>query len=340
MQWLLSKPPTRANNLTRTGAGRFGPAPLLNSSAQTLMSHRPSPVTHAGAVVRRPSPWPWLAPVALMIGLFYLYPVLDALRLAFTDAALTSSDENFSTRALFAVLSSPALPTILGNTVIFVGASVIGQTLFGLAIALLVVRGERNNLPGMLVLRTIVLAAWVIPGIANGIIWSMLFSESPFGAINSVLRILNIPTVAWLSTPANAMMSVVIANVWQGTAFSMIVLYAALRAIDPTLYEAAAIDGARAWDRFRFITLPQLRAALLVNAILITIQTLNTFDSIISLTGGGPGRATEVLSLFTYNTVFYNFDLAGGSVLSLVLLLSALALAALYARFLPREEKR
>ncbi len=280
---------------------------------------------------------PWLAPVMVMIGLFYLYPVLDALRLAFTNASLTGGEEIYSTQAFSAVLTSPALPTILKNTAIFTAASVAGQQLLGLAIALLVVRGERNRLPGMLALRTIVLTAWVVPGIANGVIWSMLFNEAPFGAINSILRLVDIAPVAWLSNPTNAMISVVIANVWQGTAFSMIVLYAALRAIDPTLYEAAAVDGARAWDRFFLITLPQLRAALLINAILITIQTLNSFDAVISLTGGGPWRATEVLSLFTYNTVFYNFDLAGGSVLSILLLVLALALAGLYIVFLPRR---
>lgn len=299
--------------------------------SETGARHLPPPGTGS-------SPWPWLAPVLLVIGLFYLYPILDALRLAFTNASLTGGGEQYTTRSLQSVISNPALPTVLSNTAVFTIASVVGQQLLGLGIALLVIRGERNKLPGMLLLRTIVLAAWVVPGIANGIIWSMLFSESPFGAINSVLRLLDLPPVAWLSNPANAMMSAIIANIWQGTAFSMIVLYAALKTIDPALYEAAAVDGARPWERFWFITLPQMRAALLVNSILITIQTLNTFDTIIALTGGGPGRATEVLSLFAYNTVFYSFDLAGGSVLSIVLLVISLVLAALYALFLPRRE--
>nr|WP_244640274.1 sugar ABC transporter permease [Devosia pacifica] len=274
----------------------------------------------------------------LVIGAFYIYPIIDALRLAFTDATLTGGAESYTVRSLQRVLSNPALPTILSNTAIFTAASVVGQQLLGLSVALLVVRGERHHLPGMLVLRTIVLAAWVVPGIANGVIWSMLFSESPFGAINGVLRLLELPTVAWLSNPANAMLSAIIANVWQGTAFSMIVLYAALKSVDPSLYEAAAVDGAPAWERFWFITLPQLKAAILVNSILITIQTLNTFDAILALTGGGPGRATEVLSLFAYNTVFYQFDLAGGSALSILLLLISLVLAALYMLFMPKRD--
>jgi len=117
----------------------------------------------------------------------------------------------------------------------------------------------------------------------------------------------------------------------------MIVMYAALKTIDPVLYEAAAVDGASPLQRFWYVTLPQLRTAILVNMVIITIQTLNTFDAILSLTGGGPGRATEVLSLFTYNLVFRNFDLAGGSVLSVLMLVISLALAMIYARFLPRE---
>ncbi len=118
----------------------------------------------------------------------------------------------------------------------------------------------------------------------------------------------------------------------------MVVMYAAIKAIDPELYEAAEMDGANPWQRLIYITLPQLRAAILVNMILITIQTLNTFDAIISLTGGGPGRATEVLSLYTFNVVFRNYDLAAGAVLSILMLVISLSLALVYARFLPKGE--
>ena len=284
------------------------------------------------------NPFTWLVPVAVMLGVFYLYPIVDVFRLALTNASLVGNDERYTLVTLRAMFENPALFDILKTTFVFTFASVIGQQVFGLAIALLVMRGERRKLKGMVALRTIVLIAWVIPGIANGLIWQMLFSESPFGAINSVLRLAHISPVAWLSDPNIAMLSAVISNVWRGTAFSMIVFYAALKAIDPTLYEAASVDGAGHVQKLRFITLPQLRAAILVNSILVTIQTLNTFDAIISLTGGGPGRATEVLSLFTFNTVFRNYDLAGGSVLSVLMLVISLVLALFYASFMPRRE--
>ena len=282
---------------------------------------------------------PWLMPTLLVLGLFYLYPVVEALRLAFTDARLFDTSAQFSLASITSVLDSSTLGVILRNTLVYTLASVAGQVALGLCIALLVVRAERARLRGTLVLRTIVLAAWVIPAIANGIIWQLLFSEAPFGAINSALRLIGASPVAWLSDPANAMASAVIATVWQGTAYSMILLYAALKSIDPALYEAAAIDDATGPERFWFITLPHLRAALLVNAILILIMTLNMFDTILSLTGGGPGRATEVLSLHAYNTVFRNFELGRGAALAVLLLVISLALTALLTLLLPKDRR-
>ena len=168
----------------------------------------------------------------------------------------------------------------------------------------------------------------------------MLFNEAPFGGLNSILLAFGVAPVQWLSDPDIVMWSVVLSNIWRGTAFSMVVMYAALKAIDPALYEAADVDGANPWQRFWYVTLPMLRTAILVNLILITIQTLNTFDAIISLTGGGPGRATEVLSLYTFNVVFRNYDLASGAVLSIVMLIISLGLAIIYAKFLPKESKQ
>lgn len=282
------------------------------------------------------SPVLWLLPLLGVLGLFYLYPIVDVFRLAATNATLLGRDEEYTAGSIRGVFANPDLPGVLWTTAVFTLFSVAGQQALGLAIALVVVRSEQRRLKGATLLRTVVLVAWVIPGIANGLIWQMLFSEAPFGAINSTLRLIGLPRVAWLSDPEIAMVSTIISNIWRGTAFSMIVLYAALKSIDPIYYEAGRIDGASGPQMLRHLTLPLIRPALLVNSILITIQTLNTFDAIISLTGGGPGRATEVISLFTFNTVFRNYDLAAGSVLSILMLAISLVLAVFYAAFLPR----
>jgi multiple sugar transport system permease protein len=143
--------------------------------------------------------------------------------------------------------------------------------------------------------------------------------------------------VSWLSDTKLAVVSVIVANIWRGTAFTMLLLYAALYTVDESLVDAARVDGAGRWRTLWHITLPQIRPVLLVNVILITIATLNTFDMVLALTGGGPAQATEVLALHTYNNVFVNFDLAGGCVLAVLLLLASLVLTAGYRRLL-REE--
>ena len=282
---------------------------------------------------------PWLVPAVLLLAAFYAVPILDVARLAFTDATLIRPASGLSTRALGAMLADPALPQILATTALFTGASVIALQVAGLGIALMMVRGERRGLRGMTALRTLILAAWVVPGIAGGLIGGMLLSEAPFGAVNSALRLIGLPPIVWLSDPAMALVSAVIANLWQGTAFSMIVFYAALKGIDPVPHEAAAIEGASPAQTLRHVTLPLLRGAVLVNSVLVTMQTLNTFDAVLALTGGGPGRATEVLALFTFNTVFRNLDLAGGAALALILFALSLSLAlVLWARLGGRED--
>lgn len=281
--------------------------------------------------------WPWLAPALLVLAGFYLVPFFDVVRLAFGNATLLRPVTEYGVSGIAQTINAPALPGILWITALFTVASVLGILSLGLVVALVVVRGERRRLRGMLALRTVVLTAWVVPGIANGLIWQMLFSEAPFGAMNSMLGLIGIAPIRWISDPANAMLSAVIANVWQGTAFAMIVLYAARRGLDPDLYSAAAIDNAGSIAQFFFITLPQLKPAVLVATVLVTIQTLNTFDVILALTGGGPGRTTEVLSLFVFNTVFYSFDLSGGAVLALILVVIAMMLTAIYIRVLTRH---
>lgn len=288
---------------------------------------------------RQGAVWPWLAPALLVLGGFYLVPLFDVVRLAFGNATLLRPATEYGLDGIGQVISAPALPGILWSTALFTTASVLGILALGLAVALLVVRGEMRQLWGMTALRTVVLTAWVVPGIANGLIWQMLFSEAPFGAMNSMLGLVGIAPIRWISDPGNAMFSAVIANIWQGTAFAMIVIYAARRGLDPDLYAAAAIDGAGPIARFYFITLAQLKPALLVATVLVTIQTLNTFDVILALTGGGPGRATEVLSLYVFNTVFYSFDLSGGAVLALILVGIAMGLTVVYIRLLTRDPR-
>ncbi|WP_421722959.1 carbohydrate ABC transporter permease [Bauldia sp.] len=308
--------------------------------SQTLpASASPTAVRHDRPERRRLADRPliWVAPLALLLFATYIYPALDVIRYSFTDATLLNPDFEYTTESYGAVIGNPDLPEILWVTLVFVAASVVLQLALGLLVALALYRGKQRNLPGVSFVRVIILASWIVPGVAAGIVWQLMFNEASYGFFNGVLRAVGLSPVAWLSDPDMAIWSAVIANVWRGTAFSMILLYAGLLVIPRSLYEAASVDGATAFRQFRYITLPQLRPIMLINTILISIFTLNTFDLILPLTGGGPGRATEVLALYAYNTVFRNFDLSSGSVLAVVLLLISIAFTFFYVRLLPKE---
>jgi multiple sugar transport system permease protein len=279
----------------------------------------------------------WLLPLTLLLAASYLFPAIDVFRFSFTDATLLNPDYEYTLGSYSMVTRNPDLPEILRATFVFVISSVVLQLVLGLLVAMSLHRGVRRGLWGVSFLRIVILASWIVPGVASGIVWQLMFNEASYGFLNGVLRAIGISPVPWLSDPSIAIWSAVLANVWRGTAFSMILLYAGLLVIPRSLYEAAEVDGANAFRQFRYITLPQLRPILLVNTILISIFTLNTFDLILPLTGGGPGRATEVLALYAYNTVFRNFDLSNGAVLAVMLLLISIVFTIFYVRLLPKE---
>jgi multiple sugar transport system permease protein len=289
---------------------------------------------------RRLSPAvPWLAPLVAIATLFYLWPALQVIRLSFTNASLLREGSSYTLETYSQTLSDPTLGKVLGVTVVFVGASIAGQLALGLFIALAVQRAVRRKLRGAVLVRSIVLCAWVMPGILIGVIWQIVLNESSFGLVNAFLaKVAGIDPVPFLSDTTWAVVSVIVANIWRGTAFSMLLLYAGLMAVNRELYEAARVDGAGRVRLLWHITLPQIRPILLVNAILITISTLNTFDMILSLTGGGPAQATEVLALHTYNSVFVNFNLAAGSVFAVILLVLSLLLTVGYRRLLRADQ--
>jgi multiple sugar transport system permease protein len=287
---------------------------------------------------RPPQQVPWLAPLIAVATLFFLWPVLNVIRLAFTNSTLLRDGYSYTFQTFSQTLTDPALPSVLGVTAIFVAASVAGQLLLGLLIAIVMQRAVARGLHGAVLVRSVVLSAWVMPGILIGVIWQIVLNEGPFGLVNSALGAVGIGPVSWLSDTKLAVVSAVTANIWRGTAFTMLLLYAALHTVNRELVDAAKVDGAGRLRTLWHVTLPQIRPVLLVNTILITIATLNTFDMILSLTGGGPAQATEVLALHTYNAVFVNFNLAGGCVFALFLLLASLILTVLYRRLLREEE--
>jgi multiple sugar transport system permease protein len=285
-------------------------------------------------------PLTWIAPAAAFLLVFRLYPLIEAIRMSFTNMSLIEPDYAYvGLGSYMQVLSSPSFWTMARVTLIFVALSVVLQIALGMILALAIDYGVNTKLKGTIATRVAVLSAWVIPGIVIGILWKIMLIETNYGVVNFMLVQLGFNVQAFLSDPQMALLSTVMANTWRGTAFSMIMLYAGLQQVPTHLYDAAKVDGAKAFQRFRYVTLPQIKPVVFINLVLITIYTLNTFDMIMSLTGGGPGHATEVLALFMYFEGFTRFDLGEAAAVAVMMLGVNVVMTAIYMRIFIEEEE-
>jgi len=269
----------------------------------------------------------WLAPAIALVALFLLYPILELLRIAFTDLGAPGAAYRYTLHSFRALAGDPQFYGMIAVTLIFVAASVALQLGLGLVLAWLFDAAERRQARGALAARVAVVSAWVIPGVMIGVIWKMLLVENRAGIVNYWLAQVGIGPLPLLSSGTLALVSVIAANVWRGTAFSMLMQYAGLRRIPIELHEAADLEGLSGWQRLRWVILPALAPILLLNLLLITIYTLNTFDMILPLTGGGPARRTEVVSLYMYRSAFYDLDSGKAAAIAIVMLLLNAALA-------------
>ncbi|MFB6227362.1 MAG: carbohydrate ABC transporter permease [Halobacteriales archaeon] len=276
-------------------------------------------------------PLPWLAPTLLALAVFQLYPMVQAIRMSFTNESLIRPNTEFVGLEQYVRLATdPVFWEMLRITAIYAFSSVVLHVLAGLVLALAIDYGVRRGLRGHLTTRVSVLLAWIVPGIIIGLVWKVMLVESQFGAVNHILGLVNVGPVPFRSDPTLALVSTIIAGTWRGTAFSMIMIYGGLQRVPQHLYEAARVDGAGRWQRFRHVTIPQLKSVLFVTIVLVTIYALNTFDLIFALTGGGPGRATQVLALFMYKEAFQDYALGQGAAIAVVMLVANLLLTGVY----------
>ncbi|WP_031468326.1 carbohydrate ABC transporter permease [Sciscionella sediminilitoris] len=285
-------------------------------------------------------PWIWLIPLGALLLVVFGYPIVEIVRLSFTDATMVSGEPySYTGSAYRSVVTGPDFADTLRVTFLFVVFSVVFQLLLGLLIALLVDNAKHRGLRGAMVTRTVVLTAWAIPGVVIGVIWQLLYQESTSGILNYLGSLLGFSgDSAFLSDPGNALVSVTIANVWRGTAFSMILMYAGLQTVQRDLLEAARLDGAGPFQAFRAVTLPALLPLIAIDLVTITVETFNSFDMIMALTKGGPGTSTQVLALKVYDQIFTQLGLGRGAAMSIVLLLINAVMIAIYFRYHKRRE--
>jgi multiple sugar transport system permease protein len=211
----------------------------------------------------------------------------------------------------------------LGLTFVYTGATVVLQVAVGLGLALLVMQVKR----GQALLRVAAILPIVLAPVVAGLFWRSLVLAPDFGVMDFVTRALGLGSFNWLGDPQLALVSVIAIHTWQWTPFAFLVLLASLAALPPDVYEAARLDRAGAWQRFRYITLPMLRPAIVIVVILRMVTALSAFAAIFAATGGGPGSATEILNLYAYRLSFTELNVGYGAAVATVLLVLTLTVA-------------
>jgi multiple sugar transport system substrate-binding protein len=325
----------RQRGAPQEGRRRFDPVTLLPAALAVLLALSIlAPLRGRQSGLRA-----WLAPALVLVTTVLLYPMLDLIRLSFTDTRTHGAAYSYTLDSYRGFLTDPAFYGMVGVTLVFVASSVVLQLGLGLGIALLIDAARRRGAAGTLAARVAVVSAWVIPGVLVGVLWRILLVENRAGIVNYWLSLVGVGPLPLLSSGTLAMASLIAANTWRGCAFSMILQFAGLQRIPRELHEAADLEGLGAWARFRMVILPMIAPVVALNLALVTIQTLNTFDLILPLTGGGPARSTEVISLYMYRSAFYNLEAGRAAAVAVVMLALNLALALAAARALTRPRR-
>lgn len=274
----------------------------------------------------------FLLPTIIAFVLVILYPFANALGLSFYKLTIEMVTPQFVGFANFArILTSPEVWASFLTTAIYVSLATGGTLVLGLSWALLM----NQTFRGRSVLRSISLLPWILPGTVSAFIWGWIFN-SRYGVLNAVLLELGLIEFpqAWLSTPQGAMLAVVLTKIWLSTPLFMTFFLAGLQNLDREQIDAARVDGAGNWPILRDHILPHLRPVLFIVIVLGLIGNLQHFDTIYALTGGGPVRATSVLSVEVYRRAFEQWDIGIASAVGVLWVATLVPLAIWYLRMM------
>ncbi len=245
----------------------------------------------------------FILPAALWILAFTVFPLLYALYTSLFSFRFGKINQFVGLQNFGRLFTDANLHSDLRITLIFVASTVAAEMLLGFALALLL----NQEMQGKNVLRAIMTLPLFATPVAVGYLGITIYFETN-GPINAVLKALGGSGIPWLSHPVWALVAIIITDIWQWTPFVFLVSLAGLQSLPQDLYEAAEVDGASGWQLFRYITLPLMAPILWLILLLRLVEAFKVFDIPTSLTLGGPGRATEVYSLFTYRTALRFFD--------------------------------
>ncbi|SDT37550.1 carbohydrate ABC transporter permease [Actinoplanes derwentensis] len=277
-------------------------------------------------------PYGYLSPTVLLIFVLMVIPIVMVISYSLRDNVIVNQNPVFTGFANYTkVLTDPDFLAALKNTAVFISVSTAAHLLLGLSFAMML---NTKLLSGVTkaIFRIVYILPWLFTIAVIAVIWRLLLD--PSGVVNYILQTLGVVQegVGWFSDPDIALWAVTFVNVWSGYPFFMISLLAGLQGIPADLYEAASVDGTTWWQRFRHVTLPQLRPVIISMAVLDLIWTSQQFALIWMTTGGGPLNTTEMLSTYVYKQAFSEYEFATASAAAVIVLLLTMVLAFFYVR--------
>lgn len=280
----------------------------------------------------------FILPIILFMLVFVLFPIVYNITLSLQDVNVY----NFKKEHHFAefenytnTFKDPVFYTALRNSLVFTVLSLVFQFGIGFALALFFNR----KFPGRNLMRSLMLLAWMLPVVITASVFQWMLNGD-YGVVNYVLQLLgfiNEPH-SWLSDNGTSLLSTIIANIWIGIPFNMIILLTGLQGMPEQLYEAARLDGASRLKQFRHITLPLMKPTILILLMLGIINTFKVFDLIFIMTAGGPVNSSNVLPIYAYQLSFLKFEFSQGAAVSMIMFIILIVLAVFYLRMTSKEE--
>lgn len=252
---------------------------------------------------------------AFVVLVFQLLPIVHGIVISFTSFTIWNPQGGFAGLSNYArVIENPLFyRNALPNTFLFLGLAVGIEVVLGLAIALLINR----RFPGQRLVKTLLILPLLVAPVVAGLMFYWMF-HAEFGLVNQVLTRLGLPGVLWFNRPWTAFAVIVLADVWTWTPWFILIIYAGLQSLPPEPFEAARIDGAGAWSTFRLITVPLLYPVLSIVVLIRSFDAFRVFDIVWTMTGGGPGNATETFGTFVYRIGYLTVNWSEGAAAAIV----------------------
>lgn len=279
--------------------------------------------------------WLFIAPALIFLLVTSVYPLLYSLRLSFFSWNMTVPNSQpvwIGLRNYTRLFSDDGFLSSVRITLIFVITSVTIEFLLGMALALL----ATSRIKAIGLIRTVLLIPLMMTPVVAGVLWRTLY-HSTYGAINWFIGLVGIPPQTWTGDPQQALAAVIVVEIWQQLPIVVFILAAGIQSLPLDLYKAAWVDGASGWQTFREITLPLLRPVIIVVLLLRIMDAFRVFDIIWTLTFGGPGNTTEVLSMLIYKSGLQFFQIGQAAAMSWLFLLVIFCISIVFIRQLQRR---